>query len=124
MIRGGLRIFGTGRKVQKPAMRERAAEVFAKYHERIRERMDNPRTKIGMLVMLMLAKDLYEKKTNVKRGLDALGERIDGMKEMPRHGVGINQDARGWYDGCGRPRYPIMTGRGAVSRFEAEHQKP
>jgi len=93
--------------MQKPAMRERAAKVFVKYHERVMERMENPRTRVGMFVMLMLARDLYEKKTDVKEGLDGLGERIDGMPKRSRHRVGINQNAQGWYNRCGVPKYPI-----------------
>ncbi len=126
MWMGGLRIFGTeNRIVQKPTMKERAAKVFAKYHERALERMKIPRTKMGIFMMLILAKRAQksEEKTEVKKGLDELGKRIN-RKEMRAHPVGINQDARGWFDRCGRPRYPVTTGRSAVHSFEGENQKP
>ncbi|MCP4647827.1 MAG: hypothetical protein GY852_08890 [bacterium] len=107
MMMGGLRLFGTGRNVQKPAMRERAAKAFAKYHERVMERMENPRTRIGLFMMLMLAKRAQksEETAGVKKGLDELDGRLE-RREI--RSAGITQDARGWYDQCGRPRYPIQ----------------
>jgi hypothetical protein len=107
MWMGGLRIFGTGRNVQKPTMMDRAAKVFAKYHERVLERMQQPKTRVGVLVNLMLAKRLHEEKTDVKKGLDELDGRLEGMRKR-HHPVGVNQDAHGWFDRCGRPRYPMQ----------------
>jgi len=73
---------------QKPTMKERAANAFSKYHElreKVFERMDNPKTKIGIMLNLMLAKRAQktEKTEEIKKGLDALGERIDGMPKNP-----------------------------------------
>ena|GEM_PF-3333797 len=113
MLMGGLRIFGLKKRVeQKPTMKERAANAFSKYHElreRVFERMDNPKTKMGILLNLMLAKRVQktEKTEEVKKGLDALDERLEGMRKG-HHPVGINQDACGWYNECGRPRYPLQ----------------
>ena len=91
-------------------MKERAADAFAKYHGRLVKRIENPRTRLGMLVKLMLAR-----KPRVQR---------EEVRERRRvEPAGITQDASGWYNQCGRPKYPIMTGRGAVSQFEAQHQK-
>ncbi len=110
MIMGGLRIFGVkSRNIQKPEMKERAEKAFAKYHElkeRVLERMNNPRTKMGMLLNLMLANRLHEERTDVKKGLDELNGRLEGMRKGHRP-VGITQDASGWYNECGRPRYPM-----------------
>jgi len=109
MIRVGLQIFGVKSKIQKPEMKERAAKAFAKYHERVLERMENPRTKLGMLVSMMLAKfpeNKQDSAAEMKESLGELGKRIDGEREM-HHPVGVNQDARGWFDECGRPRYPM-----------------
>ena len=113
MIRGGLRIFGVkSRNMQKPEIKTRAAKAFAKYHEfreRVLERMENPKTKMGMLVGMMLArfpKNKQDSAAETKESLEKLGERIDGKREMHLP-VGINQDACGWYAECGRPRYPM-----------------
>lgn len=63
------------------------------------------------------------KKAKIKGELVELKERLERMDGDRPAAVGITQDARGWYDECGRPR-GWTTGTAAVHVFDAKNQKP
>jgi hypothetical protein len=45
-----------------------------------------------------------------------------GLPKPPREGGAIFQDASCWYNECGSPRFSTVSGRGAVSIFDAERK--
>ena len=67
------------------------------------------------------AKKSESEREEIKESLHNLEDALN-RRERRAHGS-IYQDASGWYNQCGLPRYPVVSGRGQSHLYSAQNRR-